>query len=110
MATRPCVPAALTACSCLILAVPLPAQSLPWKDCDYNDRPIPCRDIHGRDGSVRIEWKDGPAMTYRPVKEGFPLTTLRDNLGGTWQRQILVQGNAVFTNTANGNRIVVPLR
>jgi hypothetical protein len=49
-------------------------------------------------------------MTYRLVKEGFPLSTLRDSLGGIWQREILVQGNAVFSNPANGNRIVVPLR
>jgi len=44
------------------------------------------------------------------VREGFPFSTLRDSLGGVWERQILVQGNAVFTNKANGNRIVVPLR
>ncbi len=41
------------------------------------------RDIHGLDGSVRIARQDGPAMTFRPVKEGFPLTTLRDSLGGS---------------------------
>jgi hypothetical protein len=49
-------------------------------------------------------------MTYRLVKEGFPFSTLRDSLGGIWQREILIQGNAVFTNTANGNRIIVLLR
>jgi hypothetical protein len=35
---------------------------------------------------------------------------LRDNRGGVWQREILVQGNAVFTHSANENRIAVPLR
>jgi hypothetical protein len=35
---------------------------------------------------------------------------LRDSLGGTWEREVLIQGNAVFTNPANGNRIFVPLR
>ncbi len=49
-------------------------------------------------------------MTYRLVQDGFPISTLRDSLGGIWQREILIQGNAVFTNPANGNRIVVPLR
>jgi hypothetical protein len=34
----------------------------------------------------------------------------RDSLGGIWQREILVQGNAVFTSPANGKRILVPLR
>jgi hypothetical protein len=81
-----------------------------WKTCSYNDRPIPCRDSHSPDGTVLITWKDGQAMTYRLVTEGFPFSTLRDSLGGIWQREILVQGNAVFTNPANGNRIVVPLR
>ena len=47
-------------------------------------------------------------MTYRLVQDGFPISTLRDSLGGIWQREILIQGNAVFTNPANGNRIVVP--
>ena len=30
--------------------------------------------------------------------------------GGIWEREVLIQGNAVFTNPANGNRIFVPLR
>ena len=81
-----------------------------WKDCSFNDSPIPCRDSHSPDGTVRIVWKDGRAMTYRLEKDGFPISTLRDSLGGIWEREILVQGNAVFTNPANGNRIVVPLR
>jgi hypothetical protein len=49
-------------------------------------------------------------MTYRLIQEGFPFSTLRDSLGGIWRREVLGQGNAVFTNTANGNRIAVPLR
>lgn len=49
-------------------------------------------------------------MTYRLEKQGFPFSTLRDSLGGIWERQIFVQSNAVFTNKANGNRIFVPLR
>ncbi|SBO44233.1 hypothetical protein [Cyanobium sp. NIES-981] len=81
-----------------------------WKDCAFNDQPIGCRDSHGSDGSVRIVWEDGQAMTYRLVEEGFPISTLRDSLGGLWQRRVLIQGNAVFTNPANGNRIFVPLR
>lgn len=87
-----------------------PSRAEPWKDCAYNDRPIPCRDSHSSDGTVRIVWKDGKAMTYRLIQEGFPLSTLRDSLGGLWEREIYVQGNAVFTNKANGNRIFVPLR
>lgn len=86
------------------------ARADSWKSCSYNDRVIPCRDSHSPDGTVRITWQDGQAMTYRLVQEGFPISTLRDSLGGIWQREILIQGNAVFTNPANGNRIVVPLR
>ncbi|MFQ6540055.1 MULTISPECIES: hypothetical protein [Aphanothece] len=87
-----------------------PSRAEPWKDCAYNDRPIPCRDSHSSDGTVQIVWKDGTAMTYRLIQEGFPFSTLRDSLGGLWEREIYVQGNAVFTNKANGNRIFVPLR
>jgi len=81
-----------------------------WKSCSYNDISIPCHDSHSPDGTVRIVWKDGQAMTYMLVKEGFPTSTLRDSLSGLWKRETLVQGNAVFTNKANGNRIVVRLR
>lgn len=95
----------------LLLAGSVPAgQAAPWKDCSFNDRPIPCRDSHFADGSVRIVWQDGLAMTYRLIKPGFPISILRDGLGGRWEREILPQGNAVFVNPANGNRIVVPLR
>jgi len=86
------------------------AWAAPWKECSFNDRPIPCRDSHSADGSVRIVWQDGPAMTYRLIRAGFPVSILRDSLGGRWEREILPQGNAVFVNRANGNRIVVPLR
>lgn len=86
------------------------AQAQAWKNCRYNEMPIACRDSHSADGTICILWKDGKAMTYRLVKEGFPVSTLRDRLGGLWERQILAQGNAVFSNRANGNRIVVPLR
>lgn len=86
------------------------AWAPPWKNCSFNDRPIPCRDSHFADGSVRIIWQDGPAMTYHLLKAGFPVSILRDALGGRWEREILPQGNAVFFNPANGNRIVVPLR
>jgi len=81
-----------------------------WKDCAFNDQPIRCRDSHSADGTVRIVWEDGKTMTYRVVEEGFPVSVLRDSLGGVWERQVFVQGNAVFTNPANGNRIFVPLR
>jgi hypothetical protein len=95
----------------LLLAGTLPAgQAAPWKDCSFNDRSIPCRDSHFADGSVRIVWQDGLAMTYRLIKAGFPISILRDALGGSWEREILPQGNAVFVNPTNGNRIVVPLR
>lgn len=95
----------------LLLAGTLPAgQAAPWKDCSFNDRLIPCRDSHFADGSVRIVWQDGLAMTYRLIKAGFPISILRDALGGRWEREIFPQGNAVFFNPNNGNRIVVPLR
>ena len=110
----PLGPVALLACGFAAMTALLigstPGRAEPWKDCAYNDQPIPCRDSHSSDGTVRIAWKDGKAMTYRLIREGFPLSTLRDSLGELWEREIYVQGNAVFTNKANGNRIVVPLR
>ncbi|MFO8237214.1 MAG: hypothetical protein R6U00_02965 [Prochlorococcaceae cyanobacterium] len=95
-----------------LLSGPMAPAALaePWKDCAFNDQPIRCRDSHAADGTVRIVWEDGKAMTYRLVEEGFPVSVLRDSLGGTWERQVLLQSNAEFTNPANGNRIVVPLR
>lgn len=75
-----------------------------------NNQPIPCRDEHSRDGTVLIVWKDGQAMTYRLINAGFPRSILRDSLGGLWEREVLIQGNAIFRNRGNGNRIVVPLR
>ena len=86
------------------------AMAAPWKPCTFNDELIPCRDTHSRTGTVRITWEDGLAMTYRLIKEGFPFSTLEDRLGGVWEREIYINGNAVFTNKANGNRIFVPLR
>lgn len=94
----------------LIGAIVPAALAEPWKACAFNDQPIRCRDSHAADGTVRIVWEDGQTMTYRVVEEGFPVSALRDSLGGVWERQVFVQGNAVFTNPANGNRIVVPLR
>lgn len=65
----------------------------------FNDQPIPCRDTTRK------------AMTYRLVKSGVPLSTLRVSLGGLWEREVLIQGNAVFRATqSNSNRIVVPPR
>ena len=99
---------ALSLMAMLVNAAPGRAET--WKNCSFNDSTILCRDSHSPDGTVRIVWKDGQTMTYRLVKEDFPTSTLRDSLGGLWEREILVQGNAVFTNPSNGNRIVVPLR
>jgi hypothetical protein len=31
---------------------------------------------------VWITWQDGQAMTYQLVQDGFPISTLRDSLGG----------------------------
>ena len=107
---RCCGLAATVALTLLQAALTQAAWAAPWKDCSFNDRPIPCRDSHSADGSVRIVWQDGPAMTYRLVRAGFPVAILRDSLGGRWEREILPQGKAVFVNRANGNRIVVPLR
>jgi hypothetical protein len=94
----------------VLLGNATPGRAESWKSCSFNDSPIACRDSHSPDGTVRITWQDGQTMTYQLVQDGFPISTLRDSLGGIWQREILIQGNAVFTNPANGNRIVVPLR
>jgi len=111
----------------LQLAEALPIPQIPrdnWKDCFVNDRLIGCQDRELADG-VRIDWRNGRSMTYRLIREGFPLSLLRDRYGGLWQREILGQGNAVYTNVLPGkphpskpvlgkpvqsNRIVVPLR
>lgn len=100
------VAGSLIASGCLLLcSSPAPAQGTPWKACSFNDQPIPCRDMHSRDGSVLIVWSDGQAMTYRLFKAGFPRSILRVSLGGLWEREVLIQGNAVFRNKGNGNRI-----
>jgi hypothetical protein len=94
----------------LLLGTPDQVAAEPWKSCWFNDQPMGCRDQQHADGSVTIQWRDGLAMTYILVREGFPRSTLRDSLGGLWQREVLVQGNAVFSHAQNGNRITVPLR
>ena len=93
-------------------AKPLPDEGAPipqiprdnWKDCSFNDRLIGCRDRQLADG-VGIEWRDGPSMTYRLIREGFPLSLLRDRYGGLWQREILVQGNAIYTHVVQGKPV-----
>ena len=90
-------------------ANPLPEWQLPsdgapipqiprdnWKDCSFNDRLIGCQDRELADG-VRIDWRDGRSMTDRLIRAGFPLSLLRDRNGALWQREILGQGNAVYT-------------
>ncbi len=94
-------------------ARPLPAEEAPipqiprdnWKDCSFNDRLIGCQDRELADG-VRIDWRDGRSMTYRLIDEGFPVSLLRDRHGGLWQREILVQGNAVYTNVVLGKSVL----
>ncbi len=102
--------AALLCSVAALIGTASPVAAEPWKSCWFNDQPMGCRDQHHADGSVTIQWRDGLAMTYALVREGFPRSTLRDALGGLWQREVLVQGNAVFSHTHNGNRITVPLR
>lgn len=91
-------------------ALVAPARADGWKACWFNEQPIGCRDQHHADGRLTILWRDGVSMTYRLLRKGFPRSQLRDALGGLWEREVLVQGNAVLTHTGNGNRIVVPLR
>jgi hypothetical protein len=93
-----------------LFASSISATAEPWKACAFNDQAIGCRDVHHANGSLTIHWQDGLSMTYRLIEEGFPRSLLRDSLGGVWRREVLVQGNAVFTHAINGNRIVVPLR
>jgi hypothetical protein len=94
----------------LMAGMPTQVIAQPWKSCWFNDQPMGCRDHHHTDGSLTIEWSDGLAMTYMLVHENAPRSTLRDSLGGLWHREVLAQGNAVFTHAQNGNRIMVPLR
>lgn len=104
------VGASLGAWIALFVSAPAQAIAEPWKTCSFNDQPMGCRDRHHANGSLTIEWSDGLAMTYTLVRDGVPRSTLRDSLGGLWQREVLVQGNAVLTHAHNGNRIMVPLR
>lgn len=82
-----------------------------WKDCAYNEQDLACVDDQ-IPGGLQILWKDGQRMTYRklPGKGAGGTDLLRDRLGGLWRRELFIQGNVVLTNTANGNRIFVPLR
>lgn len=103
----------------LALAAPGPAQQrtppqIPrdgWKDCAFNDKPLACVDAQ-IPGGLKIRWKDGQGMTYQQLsgKDASGTDLLRDRLGGIWRRELYVQGNITLTNTANGNRIFVPLR
>jgi hypothetical protein len=65
----------------VVLANAAAGRAESWKRCSYNDSPIPRRDSHSPDGTLRITWQDGQAMTYRLVQDGFPISTLR----GIWQ-------------------------
>ena len=103
-------PAVIGALIGIVMGCTSRAAAEPWKACAFNGQVIGCRDVHAADGSLTIQWQDGLAMTYQLMGEAFPYATLRDSLGGVWRREVLLQGNAVLTHTANGNRIVVPLR
>jgi hypothetical protein len=103
-------PALATATLVLLASAVQGGEAVVSKACAFNDRVIPCRDSHDADGSVHLIWRDGLTMTDRLIAPGFPVSRLRDALGGLWTREILPQGNAVFLNPANGNRVVVPLR
>ncbi|KEF40852.1 MAG: hypothetical protein ER33_14630 [Cyanobium sp. CACIAM 14] len=91
-----------------------PAPQIPrdgWKDCAYNERTMGCVDER-IPGGLEIRWQDGQRMTYReqPGSGEGGMDLLRDRLGGLWRRELFIQGNVVLTNTANGNRIFLPLR
>jgi len=86
----------LLAVTCQQISAAAAAVAAGWKSCSFNAWTIGCRDSHSPDGTVWILWQYGKAMTYRLVKQGFPFSTLRDTLGGLWQRELLIQGNAVL--------------
>ncbi len=83
-----------------------------WKDCAFNDVSIACVDQALPAGGLQLVWKDGLRMKYseEPARKPGDSPYLRDQLGGLWQKQVLVQGNTVLTNTSNGARILIPLR
>jgi hypothetical protein len=50
---------------------------------------------------LRIDWKDGLYMVYSEttaLRPGDP-PLLRDNLGGLWGRELLLQGNSLSGQT-----------
>lgn len=82
-----------------------------WKDCYYNDQLIRCRDQQSAD-QLRILWIDGVRTRLNrrpPARPGRP-SYWGDRYGGLWRRELLPQGNSMFTNLGTGNRILVPLR
>jgi hypothetical protein len=82
-----------------------------WKDCYYNDQLIRCRDQQSAD-QLRILWIDGVRTQLNrrpPARPGLP-NYWGDRYGGLWRRELLPQGNNIFTNLGTGNRILIPLR
>ena len=91
-----------------------------WRDGIRMDYRRPVRPLAGMP-SQHIRTQVGLQPGQHPGQLGSPLqeaaaspaqaqTILADRLGGLWRRQLLIQGNTLLTNLANGNRILVPLR
>jgi hypothetical protein len=91
-----------------------PAPQIPrdnWKDCQYNNAVIRCRDEQSAD-ELRIIWVDGVRSRFvrrPPAQPGLP-SYWGDRYGGLWRRELMPQGNTLLTNLGTGNRILIPLR
>lgn len=74
--------------------------------CAYNGKSIPCR-TEFLQGEFRIVWQDGVSDNYK-LRESTTTTTSTwiDARGGIWN-SLTYAGNVIFSNSKNGNTIVV---
>lgn len=97
---------ALLSFPCLLGSV-VRAQSQRLQPCSFNGgRWIQVRNVDmGR--TFRLEWSDGPRMTYTWVGANADRHNLTDSLGGAWNFSDFRNGRGFrLYNLSNGNRIV----
>jgi len=83
------------------------AQNINIQSCSFNGgRWIQTRYINeGR--KFRLDWSDGPKMTYTLTRPGDDTQQALDSLGGQWRyKASTANGGLTLYNPTNGNRIV----
>lgn len=83
------------------------AQSQRTQPCSFNGgRWIQVRHVD-MGPTFRLEWSDGPRMTYTWVGSTADRHNLTDSLGGAWHYSDQKNGRGFsLSNLSNGNRIV----